>query len=205
MFDLPLILSFKTFDFWNTSRNRKIKLLYLKLHCRVSLLHVSHLYSRPVFVWCPLSNFLLKTRIKLNEIISTHHQMNGVFPLWSKLLIVQFKRFLSDQLKESVDYLKSRHKHCAHFPGNSSLNELQQIMFSFTYIASGRAAMGLWFHFQFICAVIKHRSKAIKAARWKTVIANWTKRNKWADWTADKKQAREEGGRSKNEVIHQEM
>lgn len=33
---------------------------------------------------------------------------------------------------------------------------------------------------QFICTVIKHRNKAIKAARWKTAITKWTKRNKWA-------------------------
>ena len=54
------------------------------------------------------------------------------------------------------------------------------------------AARGLWFHFQFICTVIKHRSKAIKAAWWKTMITNWTKRNKWAG-----EQLRRGGGRGR--------
>ena len=37
----------------------------------------------------------------------------------------------------------------------------------------------------FICTVIKHRNKAIKAW-WKTSITDWTRRNKWVDKAAER-------------------
>ncbi len=107
--------------------------------------------------------------------------MNVRFPVWNKLLIIQ--------LKVSCNQITWR-----------KLRIITQTvcMFSWQQLCEWAAADYVsphiycfwrgWNRFMISLPLYlyrdKHRSKAIKAAWWKTMITTWTKRNKWADWTA---------------------